>query len=317
MNRGVLAPVLAVALFAMLVAGPVGLAASGIVLEPTVQSFEVSLNVPVYNETVSIAANSTHTITVSLPANWTTDDIQAVHVIARGVTGEISLAAKDANGSVLATGTIVPLSTEYHQTLPPTTKTIELSAGAAANATIIVLVQSKPIKVTVQLYESKISLEPGTAGWVHGKMTVVDGPAGIYIWTQTTATDPLLAKTYRGIFNPGDIPDPNKEWDGMAFYYQPGDTQEFSVLIDASHVTQDKQGEYRVTVNFYASPEFDGDSASPGENAQLVATVQLSGSLGELVSDLGGDNIDAKSFGVGVAVALILGIAFLSTRKKR
>ena len=314
-QRLVLAPGLAAFLAVLLLAGPLAAAASAIVLEPVVQTFNITLTVPVFNQTVQLAANSTYTISVSLPANWTSEDIQAIHVIAQNIAGQINLVAKDANGTNIATGTIVPLASGYHQTLPPTTKTIELSSGAAANATIIVLVQSKPIRAEVQLYETKVSVEPGAATWAHGKISITDGPAGIFVWTQTTATSPLQAKTYAAYYNPGDVPDPKKEWDSNPVYFDgPGVSKEFSVLVDAGNATN---GTYTVTVNFYASPEFSGESTSSAstDNAEFIATVQLSGTLQGVATGESLKNIDYKSLGIGAAAALFLALLFLGGGK--
>ena len=295
------------AVLGMLLATPLGYAATALSVKAEVHTFNITIVKPVFNQSITLAANSTYTINVTLPKNWTPSDIAAIHVVAEGVTSQFSLAAKAGNGTVLATGTVVPLSSGWQMTLPPDTAKIELSTENPANATIVVYVQSDPIKFKVSLEKDSITMKIGDTAWVHGVIQQVSGPP-VFLWGKLEVTSPLKASAYWGTYNTGDVPDPNKAIGTSVYTDGANWTGKFSIFLDATGLTEKDKGTYKVTLLFYASADYGEEST----NAQLVATVNLAGTLSnDGFLNLNTSNVDAKSVGIGAVVALLFALVFL------
>jgi hypothetical protein len=296
---------LALAFLALLAAAPAAVAGAQAV-QPidfiiNTQTIETSVSVPVFNQSVSMAANSTYTINITLPSGWTASDVKDVVLYATGVTGSISLAAKDASGAVLATGTIVPLSSGYTQTLPPNTSTIELSASEAANATIIVYVDSQPVSFVLSFDKSELHVVMGEDAWLHGSIKQVEGPAG-YVYFTWDIPSPLNGGVYwtQSTANPADVNNPTQT-SGAGWY------TDVYLHIDASQVTQESN--FNVVVHAF----YDPDGPSGGAGSTLVATVQLSSVYSDTSTTTTSNgnawhlgNIDAKTAGLGIIIVFLL-----------
>ena len=294
-------------LLALVALAPIGLAANTLSINAEVHTFNITIVKPVFNKSITIAANGTYTINVTLPKNWTPSDVAAIHIVAEDVSTQFTLSAKDVNGTVLATGTVVPLSSGWQMTLPPDTAKIELSTENPANATIVVYVQSDPIKFKVSLEKDSITMKIGDTAWVHGVIQQVSGPP-VFLWGKIEVTNPLKANAYWGTYNTGDVPDPNKAI-GTSIYTDGANwTGKFSIHVDTTSMSEKEKGTYKVTLMFYASPDYGEEST----NAQLVATVNLAGTLSnDGFLNLNTSNVDAKSVGIGAVVALVFALVFM------
>ncbi len=285
---------LAVALAAL---APAAGASGQLAFNVSTHTFKASVSVPVFNQTVSIPANGTYTINVSLPEGWTASDVAAIYVTAYNATGQIGLAAKDANGSQVASGTIVPLSSGYTQTLPPETATIELSATEAANATIIVYVDSKPVEFALTFDSSELHVEMGGDAWLHGVIKQLAGPAG-YVFFDWSIPSPLAGGVYwaRDTASPasGSLKTSGAGWSHDVYLH-----------IDASKV--DQESNFNVVIHAYYTT---------GDNGPVVtvATVQLSGVYADSAGgDADGNTARYALYGFGAVV--ILGLLLLFARK--
>ena len=294
-------------LLALVALAPIGLAANTLSINAEVHTFNITIVKPIFNKSITIAANGTYTINVTLPKNWTSKDVAAIHVVAEGVTNQFTLAAKAGNGTTLATGTVVPLSSGWQMTLPPETSKIELSTTNAANATIIVYVQSDPVTFKVSLDQNSVSLKIGDTAWVHGSITQTSGPP-VFLWGKIEVTNPLKANAYWGTYNTGDVPPSNSDIGNSQYTDGANWTGKFSIFLDATSLTEKDKGTYKVTLLFYASPDYGEEST----NAQLVATVNLAGTLSnDGFLNLNTSNVDAKSVGIGAVVALVFALVFM------
>ena len=304
---------LATLLLAIVALAPIGLAANTLSINAEVHTFNITIVKPIFNKSITIAANGTYTINVTLPKNWTSKDVAAIHVVAEGVTNQFTLAAKAGNGTTLATGTVVPLSSGWQMTLPPDTAKIELSTTNAANATIIVYVQSDPVTFKVSLDQNSVSLKIGDTAWVHGVIQQVSGPP-VFLWGKLEVTSPLKASAYWGMYNSGDVPPSNSDIGNSQYTDGANWTGKFSIHVDATSMTEKDKGTYKVTLLFYASPDYGEEST----NAQLVATVNLAGTLSnDGFLNLNTSNVDAKSVGIGAVVALVFALVFMGHGGKR
>lgn len=326
MHRGI--PALAVILGVLILLGPlslVGMAASNVVvLTQKVMEFNATLTEVVFNQTVSIAANGTYTINVTLPSNWSSSDVAAVHVVARGVSSSIDLTALDANGATLATATIVPLSTDYHTVLPANTVKIELAAQNAANATITVYVQSNPVQFQLSLTAKQVTIDLTKTdhAWLQGTLKQTSGPSG-YVWGYIHGSYyPLDVKGYWGAYSdtapppaaPAYISDSEKTTGA-------GWSKSISIYIDASQLKTSTvtSANYTIYVDFYYDskpPSTPIPTSAP--NALHVASITLAGNLTDNILKLKTnlENVDWKSLGVGAVVVLVLGLVFLGVMEK-
>ena len=327
MHRGI--PALAVILGVLILLGPlslVGMAASNVVvLTPKVMEFNATLTEVVFNQTVSIAANGTYTINVTLPSNWSSSDVAAVHVAAKGVSSSISLTALDASGATLATATIVPLSTVYHTVLPANTVQIKLAAQNAANATITVYVQSNPVNFKLSLTASQVTIDltKRDHAWLQGTLQQTSGPSG-YVWGYIHGSYyPLNVKGYWGAYSdtapppaaPAYISDSEKTTGA-------GWSKSISIYIDASQLKTSTvtSANYTIYIDFYYDskpPSTPIPTSAP--NALHVASITLAGNLTDNILKLKADieNVDWKSLGVGAVVVLVIGLLFLGARASR
>lgn len=297
-------------LAALLAAAPVLAAAAstgGLTFTVETQTFKASVGMPVFNESVSIPANGTYTINVSLPKGWTEKDVAAVYVVAYNASGRIQLSAKDANGTVIASGTIVPLSSGYTQTLPPNTSVIELSASEAANATIVVYVDSQPVSFTLSFDKSELHVEMGNDAWLHGTLKQLEGPAG-YVFFTWDIPDPLSGGVYwsQSTADPADV-------NSAIQTSGAGWSHDVYLHVDASKVSQEDN--FNVVVHAYYSPT---DPSSGHQMEQMVATVTLASvyAFSTTTSSAGHANGQAVRYALyGFGAVVFLGLLLLFARR--
>ena len=293
--------ILAVFLLGILLAVPlVGIAENQLAVN--VETYKVSFTIEAANQTVSIPANGTVTIDVNIPSYLNASDVAAVHVVADNISGEIQLQAYSGNNTV-ATATIVPLGSGYHQTLPPTVDKIVLSSSAVANATIKVYLETSQAEFRIILNKTSISLAPGEQADIGITVEQLSGPK-LYTWFTEQYTEPLQAEVY---YKSGTILVP---WDSQHAIVSQGqgwtkDGIARIIFREDGKVTSDV-----ATVKLYLWADLNG--VNP-ESAQLVAVVDLSGSITDTLASLStSDNDKYISFGVGaiiafIAAALVLG----------
>ena len=168
--------VLAAVLSALLAAAPVlaAAAANGVVYVSGPSHVEVPIYYTVVNaKNVSIDANGTYVLNVSVPSGWTPEAV--IVNINTNETGA-RITALDANGTALASADIVPLSTGYYISLPGNTSKVKItSLGAVWHGTITVLVESS-VKFDFE-WPQKITVVNGT-GKATVKVKQVAGPPG-------------------------------------------------------------------------------------------------------------------------------------------
>ncbi len=305
----------------MVILAPIARAASTdntITFQIESASFKVPVNYVVYNKTVNIAANGSVTIDVTLPPKWTSSDVAAVIVQAKDVTSSIDLTAKDSSGATVATSTIVPLSTGYSVTLPASTSQIVLAASSAANATIIVYVQSNPVSFDLTVEKTSVTLKPGQTAWIHGTLVQKSGPGG-WVWGTLSVTSPLAARAYWGTFNTGDIPPSTADIGNPIDTTGANWSKQFSIHIDATNVAPDQGGQYTISLKFYYDALFE--TPVNATNAQLVATLALTGTISNTTSSVSdwvsqhSDQLKWAIAGAGVVFGLLFLMALFGKKR--
>lgn len=123
---------------------------------------EATLEKTIVRQDVSVAANSTKYINYTLPG-W----VESVIVYIDNASDSVTLEALDANDSIVASATVVPLSSGYSVTLPASATKIALknNLGSVWSGTITIVVQAT--------IEFDIPLDGVT-------ITVAEHPDGIY-----------------------------------------------------------------------------------------------------------------------------------------
>ncbi len=301
MNRLGLA-VLAAVLSALLVAAPALAAVAAPTASVTISTYtkKVSFYVPVVDENVSIPANATKAFNVTLP-QWKPSDVEAVIVVVK-TDAKLGLAAKDVNGSVLATADVVPLGTAYTVTLPPTTTTVELSAPPeeAANATIQVYLQSNDAEFELTPETNSVTLTAGQAAYVAFTVKQLSGPS-VFVYFNTVYpssvegfTASMLhsdkSSSYEG--TAGGVWTSGSGWTDTAYLrlYWDGSGQETNVNVE---------------VILYADPDGPDGPATPMAVAQVNLSMPASpAAAADVAAHL--KSIDAKWLGIGVIFLLFL-----------
>ncbi len=247
-------PVLVIAL--LLALAPLAVAADG-TATLTVSKEQAILQYVVYEGAVSYAANSSHSIDISIP-EWLEGYVDVIRVIIYSASASSTLTAIDANGSVLLTADIVPLSTAYGITVPPETAQIQLGGSEAWEGTIKIVVESSiEFEVTPP---SQITVSGGK-GEAPAHIKQVSGPPGeIYL----IELDPNFDIAFK---------DTTPEYSGDTHVETTGAGWEADVPIVVTTAAQ--PGTYYVEVSMYFKAM---EEASPVEVAKLSFTVDLSSS---------------------------------------
>ncbi len=294
-------------LLAALMAPAIAAGAASPGLTVSVQTFKTSFMIELYHEnSVAIPANGSITVDVNIPSYLNASDVAAIHIIAENVSGEIQLAAYAGNDTV-ASGTIVPLSSTYHTTLPPNTTKIVLSSRAAANATITVYLQTTDAEFKLTLERHAVLVERGGTARVNLTLEQVSGPE-LYVWATEQADYPLIAQTY---YMSGSLALP---WDSQhAVVMSPGFKRAGYVQIDWPEDGVAKNSTATVKVYFWA----DLNGVNP-ESAQLVAVVDLSGSISDTIAHLTtNENSKYISFGIGAIAAFLFAMLIFGKKGGR
>ncbi len=298
----------ALALAVLMLATPLAWASGNIGFTVETQTFSARLYHTVYNASTSIPANGSVTINITTPTGWNASDVDAVLVVAKNVSGEISLAAY-AGTTQVASATIVPLSTGYTQTLPPDTTKITLSATNAATAQITVYVVSNEVKFELNVSSKTVTIAMGDTGYVTGTLKQLSGPPG-QVWATWSQPSPLKV---------------NVLWDDIKLPAgEPinttgaGWSKPFRIIIDATNVTQESN--FAVQVAFYYDEQ--GVSIQNSISKQLVAQLSLTGDLtgiaGSADSIVNNGSIwKYVAAGIGILVLAFLGMLLLGGKKGR
>lgn len=304
-TRLALAPIL---LLAILLITPIGAAASTATVTIDVQSFTAQFTLQVYNATLSLAANTTQSITVSLPSNWTSSDIQAV-IVHVNTDQKLSLAAKDANGTQIAAADVIPLSSGYTVTLPPETATIDLTASQAAQASVTVYLQSVNVTFTLTPSSDSITVYPNDPAWMSISVKQTGGPkVYVYFNLDYNRSNGFTASIFQSDKATPYNDATNGKWTSGQGWT---DTAYLRLYWDGSGNDTSKQ----VKIILYADPDGYNGPYRP----MSVAVINLAGSFPvsstEIVAKL--EQNKMALYGVGIVVFLILVAAVLFGGKGR
>ena len=306
--RGVTVALAALALAVLMLATPQAWAAGNINFNIEGKTFTARLYHTVYNASTSIPANGSVTINITTPKGWNASDVDAVLVVAKNVSGEISLSAY-AGTTQVASATIVPLSTGYTQTLPPDTTKITLSATNAATAQITVYVVSNEVKFELNINTTSVMVPLGGTSSVTGTLKQVSGPPG-QVWAAWSQPSPLKVNVLWD-----DIKLPASEAINTT---GAGWSKPFRVIIDATNVTQESN--FAVQVAFYYDEQ--GVSIQNSTSKQLVAQLSLTGDLTGIANNAddivsSGNLWKYAAAGIGILVIAFLGLLLLGGKKGR
>ena len=299
---------LAVFLLAVFVLAPLGAyAENGLTISISAETYETQFTLEVYNASMSLAANTSQTINVTLPNNWSQSDIEyvLVHV---NTDAPIQLSAV-ANGSVVATADVVPLSSGYTVTLPMADQIQLAAASQAATAQVQVYLVTKPANFSLSLATKSVNLYSGDTQWLEINVKQLDGPR-VFVYFSSAynynisgfnaqvfkndKTTPYEGAVY-GVWTSG------AGWNDTAYLrlYWDGSGQETNLVVK---------------IILYADPDGPDGPVRP----MSVAVVDLSGSITDTIASLTQDDNNAKylGLGAGVVVGLVLALLFLGGQKR-
>lgn len=272
--------------------------ASSNVISVGVKAYTGKLEVVAYSGNVTIDSSGS-SVNVEFPRNTSAGDWEYMVVQLPSADKPVNLTAT-LNGTVTFSGTVQPLSSNGIVLMIPVSDTVELSSTSAWNGTIrILLGATVAFQVTVE--EKTITLdEPGESGTIHYEVDQTSGP-GVWVWWSYSTGE---YTTYIDIND-----DLGVQLTSGALWGRAGD---FTIKLKQ---LPENSMDISIPINLMYSFDY-GDEENP-ENAHLAATVTLSGTLSDVGAKLGLDNVDAKSLGLGVAIAFVLGILFLGGSSRR
>lgn len=295
-------PLLALAVFMAMVA-------NASVYFINVENFQAPVYAKVYEQAVSVAANSTQTINITLPQGWTSSMIDAVIVTVKNATGSIDLSAKDSAGTVVASATVVPLSSGYQITLPPSTVTIELanSDTAAWNGTIVIYVQATA-EFKLSNVPSQLNLQAGGSTSFSALVEQVSGPAGLLYWTSEVtkngvATSDISVSYYWAANGQQTVETTGAGWTG---------TVVFSLTASPQAA-----GQYSMKLTMYYEEYSSGSPSNPIAEAAITGVVDLAGPTSASLPDWMPDFMDkSKLVAGGIIIIVILAFLILLLAKR-
>ena len=261
------------------------LAATATVTGPTKATIDISLKI--YDQAVSVAANSTYTINLTqlIPAGVTP---KSIVIEVYNASGEITLNAKYSNGTTIVSSTVVPLASGYSQTLPTETEIIELAATNAWSGTIKIIVQAA---VEFQVTMPSQIVVTGGKGEAYASIKQISGPAG-KIWL--SEDHPSIDVYFRDTTPEGSY-DREIETSGSGW----SDTS-VPVVVETSLTS----GTYSVTVTMYFQDIYsDPGIIYPVATYTVDLALDATGSMPTLSEE---ENEKWMLLGIGVLVVLVL-----------
>ena len=294
-TRGAL---LALALVAVLVAAP-ALAASQIAVTLSSETYTAQFTIPVYNASINLAANTSQTINVTLPNNWSKNDIDYILVHVE-TDAPIHLSAVT-NGTVVASADVVPLSSGYTVTFPYSDQIRLAAAQQAAQAVVAVYLVSNDVEFTLNLESNTVKLYPNQSAFVKMNITQKNGPK-VFVYFNTVYNFNISGFNAQVFKNDKATPYEGSAygkwttgagWTDTAYLrlYWDGSGQETNLIIQ---------------VILYADPDGPDGPVRP----MSVASISLDAPLPAAIANAA-KKIDAKKIGIGIialfALFLLLG----------
>lgn len=272
-------------------AGPSGVAyvAGPSVVEATIQK-------TILRQDVSIDANSTKYINYTLPG-W----VESVVVVIDNATDSVVLEALDSNDSVVATATVVPLSSGYSITLPGSATKLALknNLGSIWSGTVTIVVQAT-VKFEIPLDGKTITITEHPDGGIYGEIQLnikqISGPPGyLAVREFDSKFDSYFIDT-----TPERSSDHEVETTGAGW----SETVPFRVVAYV-----DQPGTYTHSLDIYFTVQ---DNSGSGPLEYKVSSYQMSvsmtgqGSGTGTVTEDSGFRISWGSLGIGIVAGLLL-----------
>ena len=311
------------AVLPVLLAIAIGLAAplasaytSGVVYLPPRASFSVPYEkVVAEGLTVQVPAASTDANGNTVPGTNTIDlaqytsglaGIQAIKVRVTDASGQVTLKAVDANGSVIAQADVIPLASGYEVTLPGTTAniTIENLMQNIWQGTITIVVQTS-IDVELQFQQSQITVVGGQ-GLAPATIVVKSLPAAGSLSLSDDRLD--FSVTFS---DPSDVDQDGKTDSDTHIYVQshsdPNNPATYDVQVKVS--TSAAPGTYTVKLYlyYYEGLRLDVDPPAPGVEGQKIGELTLNVAL----QDDGTGTVQPQPVEDGIPVKWALAVLFL------